>query len=263
KNGKYISHDIQASEKKVQNFQLESTNPGGHSSRPVKDNAITHLSAALVKVGAFDFPVHLNEITRAYFERSAPLVSPEMGQAMRAIVKNEKGAAAAATLSADPSYNSQLRTTCVATLLEGGHASNALPQRARATVNCRILPDEDPREIQRTLERVVDDPKVVVSTTREAQNSPPSPLTKDLMAQIEKITAQMWPGIPVIPTMSTGATDGRFLRNKGIPVYGAMGQFYGDANAHGMNERIPQKGFYDSLEYMYRLVTNISKPVVP
>ena len=263
KNGKYISHDVQASEKKVQNFRLESTNPGGHSSRPVKDNAITHLSAALVKLGAFDFPVHLNEITRAYFGRSAALVAPAMGAAMRAIVKNERDSSAAAALSADPAYNSQLRTTCVATMLEGGHAENALPQRARATVNCRILPDEEPAEVQRLIERAIGDPKIVVSTLRAAQNSPPSPLTKDLMAQIENITAQMWPGVPVIPTMSTGATDGRFLRNKGIPVYGAMGQFYGDSNAHGMNERIPQRGFYDSLEYMYRLVTNISRPITP
>ena len=263
KDGKYVSHDVQASEKKVQNFQLESTNPGGHSSRPLKDNAITHLSAALVKVGAFDFPVHLNEITRAYFEKSAAFVNPSMGAAMRAIVKDPADAAAAVTLSNDPGYNSQLRTTCVATLLEGGHAANALPQRARATVNCRILPDEDPKDVQRALEQTIGDPKVVVSTLRQAQNSPPSPLTKDLMAQIERITAQMWPGITVIPTMSTGATDSRFLRNKGIPVYGAMGQFYGDANAHGMNERIPQRGFYDSLDYMYRIVTSISKPIVP
>jgi len=262
KDGKNISHDVQASEKKYQDFRIEATNPGGHSSRPVKDNAITQLADALVKVGAFDFPVHLNEVTRAYFERSAGLVDADMGDAMRRIVQNPADAAAAAKLSSDPGYNSQLRTSCVATMLEGGHATNALPQRARANVNCRILPDESPDDVLRTLQRVVGAAKVVVTKSgNDAENSPPSPLTKELMGQAERITQQMWPGLPVIPTMSTGATDGKYLRNKGIPTYGLMGQFYGDSNAHGMNERIPQQGFYDSAEFVYRLVKSVTRPV--
>ena len=263
KDGKNISHDVQASEKKYQDYRLEATNPGGHSSRPIKDNAITQLADALVKVGAFDFPVHLNEVTRAYFERSVSLVDPEMGDAMRRIVKNPLDATAAAKLSTDPGYNSQLRTSCVATMLDGGHAPNALPQRARANVNCRILPDESLEDVLKTLQRVIGGAKVVVTRTgSDAQDSPPSPLTKELMGQVERITQQMWPGLPVIPTMSTGATDGKYLRNKGIPTYGVMGQFYGDSNAHGMNERIPQQGFYDSAEFVYRLVKSVTRPIV-
>ena len=260
RDGVKLSHDIQASEKKVQNFTLESTNPGGHSSVPVKDNAITHLSAALVKVGGYDFPISLNEITRAYFSRSAAITPGEMGAAMRAIVANPADPAAAAALSADPRYNSQLRTSCVATTIEGGHAKNALPQRARANVNCRILPDENPADVQRALETVINDPKVSVRPDGEARNSPPSPLTPDLMGQIERISGQLWPGLPVIPVMSTGATDGLALRNAGIPTYGVSGLFYGDTNAHGMNERVPAEGIYQGLEFMYRLVKAVSRP---
>jgi acetylornithine deacetylase/succinyl-diaminopimelate desuccinylase-like protein len=263
REGKKLSNDVQASEKKFQNFQLEVTNPGGHSSRPVKDNAITHLADALVKVGAFDFPVHLNEVTREYFKRSAPITEGKIGEAMRAIVANPNDATAAATLSQDPAYNGQLRTTCVATILEGGHASNALPQRARANVNCRILPDESPEEIKRTLERVIANAKVKVTAQGTATNSPPSPLTRELMGEIERLTKEMWPGVPVIPTMSTGATDGLYLRNAGIPVYGVSGLFYPETYAHGMNERIPARAFYEGMEFMYRLVKSLTGTRVP
>jgi acetylornithine deacetylase/succinyl-diaminopimelate desuccinylase-like protein len=263
RDGKKLSHDVQASEKKFQNFQLEVTNPGGHSSRPVKDNAITHLAEALVKVGAFDFPIHLNEVTREYFRRSASITEGKMGEAMKAIVQNPNDARAAATLAEDPAYNSQLRTTCVATLLDGGHASNALPQRARANVNCRILPDESPADIKATLERVIANPKVKVSAESQARNSPPSPLTRELMTEIERVTKDMWPGVPVIPTMSTGATDGLYFRNAGIPVYGISGFFYPETFAHGMNERIPVRAFYEGMEFMYRLVKSLTGTRVP
>jgi acetylornithine deacetylase/succinyl-diaminopimelate desuccinylase-like protein len=257
--GKYVSHDIQASEKKFQMYQLEATNPGGHSSVPVKDNAITELAKALVKVGAFDFPVHLNEVTRAYFTQLAGTVDPALGNAMRAVVANPADAAAAARVSEDPRYNSQLRTTCVATMLDGGHAQNALPQRARGHVNCRILPDETPQYVLQLLEKAIATDKVKITMTgTEARNSPPSPLTPDLMGEIERITKEMWPGVPVIPTMSTGATDGVYLRSAGLPVYGVSGMFYGDTFSHGMNERIPVKGFYEGLEFMYRLVKGVS-----
>lgn len=258
RDGRKVSNDVQASEKKFQNFVLEATNPGGHSSVPVRDNAITHLAEALVRIGNHDFPVRLNQVTRAYFARSAEIVGGEVGAAMRALVANPGDPAAAAVLSRDPRYNSQLRTTCVATLLDGGHASNALPQRARATVNCRILPDESPAEIRRVLEGLVGSAKVTVTPVGEARNSPPSPLTPELMAAIERITGQMWPGVPVMPTMSTGATDGLYLRNRGIPVYGVSGLFYGEPNAHGMNERIPAQAFYEGLEFMYRLVKSLT-----
>ena len=262
-----VSHDVQASEKKVQTFNFEAFNSGGHSSVPRVDNAITELSAALVKLTPTAFPIHLNDITTAYFTKLAPTLkeeAPELASAMAAIVKNPNDAKAAAVLSQDPRYNSQLRTTCVATMLEGGHASNALPQRARATINCRVLPDETPESVQAVLTKLVADTGVHVVARGSARNSPPSPLTPELMGQIERLTKEMWPGVPVIPTMSTGATDGVSLRLGGIPTYGISGQFYGDSNAHGMNERIPVKAFYESLEFMYRLVRSVTgdrKPI--
>jgi acetylornithine deacetylase/succinyl-diaminopimelate desuccinylase-like protein len=256
-----ISHDVQASEKKVQNFMLEVTNPGGHSSVPRRDNAITQLAMALTRIGPDIFPVRLNEVTREYFARLAPLVekeSPDLARAMRAIVRDERDSAAAALLSQEPRYNSQLRTTCVATMLEGGHARNALPQRARAYVNCRVLPDETPEYVKSVLERAIGDTGVRVVAQGSARNSPPSPLTPALMAEIERITREMWPGVPVLPTMSTGATDGLYLRNAGIPTYGVSGLFYPETFAHGMNERIPAKAFYEGLEFMYRLVRAVT-----
>jgi acetylornithine deacetylase/succinyl-diaminopimelate desuccinylase-like protein len=263
RDGKKLSNDVQASEKKFQMFMLEATNPGGHSSRPVKDNAITQLADALVKLGAYDFPINLNEITRAYFTRSAALVSPDVAAAMKAIVANSNDARAAATLSADPAYNSQLRTTCVATMLEGGHARNALPQRARAHVNCRILPDESPEDIKKGIERAIANPKVTVTAEQLTEGSPPSPLTRELMADVERVTNEMWPGVPVIPTMSTGATDGIYLRRAGIPVYGVSGLFYTETFSHGMNERVPAQAFYEGLEFMYRLVKSVAgKPPI-
>jgi acetylornithine deacetylase/succinyl-diaminopimelate desuccinylase-like protein len=263
RDGRKLSHDIQLAEKKFLNFKLTSLNPGGHSSRPVKDNAITHLAAALVKVGAYDFPVHLSDVTRSYFSQSAAFVDPDMGAAMRAVVANPNDAAAAAKVSSDPSYNSQLRTTCVATMLSGGHATNALPQMATANVNCRILPDDEVPDIQAQLIKVIDDPKVTVEPVGSARTTKIIPLPADLRSQIEQVTGQMWPGLPVIPTMGTGATDGSRLRNAGIPTFGVSGQFYGESNAHGMNEHIPQQAFYDSMEFMYRLVGNLSRKQVP
>lgn len=264
RDGEYLSHDIQASEKKYVDFKFETTNPGGHSSRPVKDNAITALAAALIKVGGYDFPVKLNAITRLYFERSAAITPGAMGEAMKVLAKDPVNAKAIATLSADPGYNSQLRTSCVATMLEGGHAPNALPQRAFANVNCRLLPDATTEDVQATLTKIVNDTGVKISTDRLARNSPPSPLTPELMGQIERVTTEMWPGVPVIPTMSTGATDALYLRTAGIPVYGVSGFFYTDTFAHGMNERISQKAYFEGLEFMYRLVKRVTSPsIVP
>jgi len=256
--GKKVSNDVQASEKKVANFTLTATNSGGHSSVPRPDNAIYQLAAALDRMGKYHHPVHLNEITREYFRRQSAIVGGETGAAMRRIVADPRDSAAAATISRDPANNSRLRTTCVATMLSGGHAMNALPQRATATVNCRILPDETQAEVQARIIAAVADTGVKVTVEREAADSPPSPLTPELLKAIEETTREMWPNMPVVPTMSTGATDGRYLRNAGIPVYGVSGLFYANPNAHGMNEKIEVKEFYEGLEFMYRLVRKVT-----
>jgi acetylornithine deacetylase/succinyl-diaminopimelate desuccinylase-like protein len=260
KDGKHLSNDVQASEKVFQSFRLEATNRGGHSSLPRKDNAIYQLAAALTRVAAFDFPVKLNDVTRAFFQRTASLETPEIGTAMRGILKDPPDPAAVAQLSAIPAYSARMRTTCVATLLEGGHAENALPQRARATVNCRILPGEPPEEVLATLRRVVADSGVSVTPLAPAKPSPPSPLTPELLRVIEQTTQEIWPGVPVVPTMSTGATDGLYLRGAGIPVYGVSG-VSGDASdvrAHGRDERIAAAWFYEGLEFGYRLVKRLT-----
>lgn len=254
REGARVANGVQASEKMVQNFELEVTNPGGHSSQPVPENAITRLSAALVRLGGYTFPVRLNPVTTAFFERSAPLVEPEIGAAMRALVATPSDPAAAGILSRDKAYNALLRTTCVTTMVDAGHARNALPQRARATVNCRILPDGSASEVRRVLAEVIADSAVKITPVGSAVESPPSPLTPALLATIEQVTASLWPGLPVVPKMSTGATDGLYLRKAGIPVYGVSGLFYPDTGAHGMNERIPVQAFYEGLEFMYRLV---------
>ncbi len=260
KNGKRLSNDVQASEKVFQSFHLEATNRGGHSSLPRKDNAIYQLAAALSRLSAFDFPVKLNEVTRAFFERTAQNETPDIAAAMRGILQDPPDPAAVARLAVVPAYNARLRTTCVATMLEGGHAENALPQRARATVNCRILPGEPPEEVLATLRRVVADTQVSVTAMAPAKPSPPSPLTPELLRSIEATTQEMRPGVPVIPTMSTGATDGLYLRRAGIPVYGVSGVFgdVDDVRAHGQDERITATWFYEGLEFGYRLVKRIT-----
>lgn len=256
--GKKVSNDIQASEKKVANFEVEATNPGGHSSQPRPDNAIYQLAAALDRLGKYHQPVHLNEVTREYFRRQASITGGEVGAAMRRLVANERDTAAAAIISRDPANNSRLRTTCVATMLTGGHAMNALPQRATATVNCRILPDESMDEVRARLVAAIADTGVKVTVSRPAADSPASPLSPELLKAIEETTREMWPNMPVVPTMSTGATDGRYLRNAGIPTYGVSGLFYKAPNAHGMNEKIEVQEFYDGLEFMYRLVRKVT-----
>lgn len=256
--GKRISNNVQASEKKYLNFIVEATNPGGHSSVPRPDNAIYELSKALLGIGSYHHPVNLNEVTEAFFSRSANLVEPEMGAMMRRVLEDPTDAEAAAFVSTVPGYNSRLRTSCVATLLDGGHAPNALPQRATANVNCRILPDEDPAVILERLQAAAGDAEVTIEMDGEVTNSPPSPLTPEILGTIERITEDMWPGVPVLPVMSTGATDGLYLRNAGIPVYGVSGLFFEDPNAHGMNERISTQGFYEGLEFLYRLVGALS-----
>ena len=258
RKGKYLTNEIQASEKVYQDFRVEVKNAGGHSSLPVKDNAIYHLAAGLSRLAAFEFPVALNEVTRTYFERSARVQSdPKMAADMRAVAGATPDLAAAARLAASqPYFNSMMRTTCVATLLEGGHATNALPQLARANVNCRILPGVPPASVRDTLIQVLADPQISVSNVSEARPSRPSPLRPDVMDVVESLTKEMYPGVVVIPVMSTGATDGLYLRNGEIPTYGVDGTFgdIDDVRAHGRDERIGVKQFYEGLEFQYRLI---------
>jgi acetylornithine deacetylase/succinyl-diaminopimelate desuccinylase-like protein len=269
RNGVPFLHSVQAAEKVPVNFTLTATNRGGHSSVPRPDNAIYELVDGLARLSRFQFPVQLNEVSRTFFERTAALESPAVGAAMRAIVANQSDTAAAALLSRDPRYNSMLRTTCVATRLSGGHAYNALPQTATANVNCRIVPTQTPQEVRETMARVLGDTGIHITETvpiHEKSGAAPSPLSAELMGPVTAITHDMFgANVPVIPVMSTGATDGRFLRAAGIPTYGVSGLFGdpSDNRAHGRDERMLVKSYFDGQEFLHRLVHQLAarKPV--
>ena len=256
RDGKYLSNDIQLSEKVYMTLQLEVTNPGGHSSIPERDNAIYRLAEGLARLAQLEFPVRLDEITRAYFERMAEIEDGPVGAAMKGVTTIPPDPGAVSRLSEVAYFNALMRSTCVATQLEAGHAENALPQTARATVNCRVLPGDSADEVRQTVIRLLADEAISVSTTWEPMASPASPLNPEVLGPVERITEQMWPGIPVIPTMVTGATDGRYLRNAGIPTYGVSGLFedIDDMRLHGKDERIGIKQFYEGREFLYRLV---------
>ena len=267
--GKQLLAGLQASEKVYVDYQFESLNPGGHSSVPSPDNAIYHLSGALARLQTFSFPVNMSDITRNYFLKTAALSNGQTAEDMRAVAMEPPDEAAVARLSQVPYFNSLLHTTCVATMLTGGHAQNALPQMARANVNCRIIPGEDPEAVRKTLETVAADAKVSVTIVpvKAANGSvarpagvPPSPLLPEVVQAEEKTVHSLWPGLPVVPTMSTGASDGRYLRIAGIPTYGIACMFFEleDNRAHGKDERIGVNDFYDGVEVSYRLIRNLS-----
>jgi acetylornithine deacetylase/succinyl-diaminopimelate desuccinylase-like protein len=259
--GKAVANEIQAAEKVYHSVALETRNPGGHSSLPRKDHAIYQLAAALTRLAAFEFPVELNDVTRAYFARMAQIEKGPIAADMKAVASATPDLEAARRLSAaSPLYNSVMRTTCVATQISGGHAENALPQTARAVVNCRVLPGTDPADVERTLTRVIADPGITMSTVWKGVSSPASPLRLDLMAAVDRHTAELWPGVVVVPMMATGATDGVYLRNAGIPVYGVSGFFMDvdDVRAHGRDERIGVREFFAGREFLYRLVKTLS-----
>ena len=265
-HGKRILVGIQASEKLYQDFDLKVTNPGGHSSLPTSENAIYQLSDGLSRLEHYQFPFELNEVTREYFSRESGIVGGQTGADMKSILSTPPDPAALARLSAIPYYNSRVRTTCVATRLEGGHANNALPGMARANVNCRILPGHSPDEIQATIVKVLDDPRIVVSRAAGLAGSglpnPPSPLRPDLMSALAKVTNEMWPGVPIIPVMDAGASDGAISRAAGFPTYGLPGLFMDvdDDRSHGRDERIRVVSFYDGVDFYYRLVKTLSTP---
>nr|WP_223797578.1 M20/M25/M40 family metallo-hydrolase [Sphingomonas nostoxanthinifaciens] len=262
-HGKVVVMNLHVGEKLVQNYKIETTNPGGHSSVPVPDNAIYELADALQKVAHYEFPLQLNDTTRAYFAKAGAVRGDAIGQAMVAIAKNPGDKAAEAVLNQDRSYHSMLRTTCVATLLEGGHANNALPQRAAANVNCRIFPGNSVESIQQSLATAIGDPKVAVTLVPPIRPVPVTPpLDAKIVGPAEKLVAKYYPGVPLVPTMSTGGTDGIFLEAIGIPVYGPPGTF-GDPDgngAHGLNERAAVASVYTGRDLLQELVKAYADP---
>jgi acetylornithine deacetylase/succinyl-diaminopimelate desuccinylase-like protein len=257
-NGKAIALNIEAGEKFPQDFQLEVTNPGGHSSRPTKDNAIYHLAFALTRISQYVFPIEFTDASKSYLAQMGPLVGGDMGAAMTALAKDPADAKAAAVVETDPGYNGMLHTTCVATMLNAGHATNALPQRARAIVNCRIFPGTSVEQVQDQLVKLSDDPQVHVTAqgARSEVTKAPPPLTPQIMDPIKKVAGQIWPGVPIIPVLTAGATDGAFLSPVGIPTYGVTGMF-GDPDGngvHGLNERIRVSSLYNGRDFLYGIV---------
>src|SRR5450432_1757189 len=255
--GHRIALEILAAEKMSQNFVFEVTNAGGHSSRPVPDNAIYHLVRAVDRVSHYEFPVQLDDANRAYFAGMAKIVGGESGAAMTAVLKNPADATATAILDKDANWHAMLRTTCVATMLSAGHATNALPQRARANINCRIFPGVSRDAIQAQLVKIADDPAVAVSVPEvRGPAAQPAPLTPQIMKPIEELSQEMWPGVPVIPALEPGASDAQFLNPAGIPTYGITGLFTDPdgGHIHGLNERIRVKSIYEGRTFLYRLV---------
>ena len=255
--GKLVSQSMQVGEKSNRSFELEATNPGGHSSVPIDDNAIYELASALEKVRAYRFPIRFNDTTRAYFARAGKGRNDDLGRAMVALAANPDDRAAAALVSTDRTFNAMLRTTCVATMLDAGHAANALPQRARATVNCRIVPGEDADTTRAALIAAVAGAKVSVTLVgRLRPIAVPPPLDPKVMVPAEKLVARYFPGVPLIPTMSTGATDATYLAPIGIPTYGVPGSWgdFAGNGAHGLNERRGVESVYVGRDFLYDLV---------
>jgi acetylornithine deacetylase/succinyl-diaminopimelate desuccinylase-like protein len=261
KNGKRLLLGLQTSEKNYVDFRLEVKSNGGHSSRPVKDNAIYHLSQGLSRLAAFDFPLELNETTRGYFERTAALEAPASAADFRAVAgsNGKQAEAAAARLSRSPYLNALLRTTCVATRLEGGHANNALPQTAAAIVNCRMLPQDSLKDVQATLRRVLADNRISLNLAAEAVPAPASAINPEIVGKLEALSRKLYGGLPVVPVMDTGASDGKYLRIGGIPTYGVPGVFedVDDTRAHGKDERIGVKDFYDGVDFYYEFIKSL------
>jgi len=258
-NGKHVANYLQVSEKYVMNFRLEVRNKGGHSSLPVADNAIYHLAGALTRLSEFGFPLKTNEVTSAYFRRMGELsTGPEKRDLLKVADGSQEAMQRVAAFA--PAYNSTLRSTCVATMLEGGHALNALPQLAAATVNCRVLPEDSPEYVESALKKVVADDQVSVKESGDPGRGPSSPLRSDVLDAATRITSKMWPGVTVVPNMVMGATDGRSLRVAGIPTYGIQGIFIDrdDVRFHGRDERILVQSFYEGQAFLYDLVKTLS-----
>jgi acetylornithine deacetylase/succinyl-diaminopimelate desuccinylase-like protein len=257
--GKPLFYSLQAAEKTYADFTLTAHNPGGHSSQPRPDNAIYELAAAIGKVQAHVFPVMTNDITLASFRAAGKSTPGELGAAMSKFAANPQDAAAAAVISAHPAVAGMLRTTCVATRLEGGHANNALPQTATANINCRIFPGVQVAEVESKLQEIVGS-GIAVKEFGKAMSSDASPLRKDVLSAVTRVVQKLHPGVPVVPDQASGATDGLVFRAAGIPTYGVGGIFMRprDDFSHGLNERIPVEGFYSSLDHWYLLLQDLA-----
>jgi acetylornithine deacetylase/succinyl-diaminopimelate desuccinylase-like protein len=260
-NGRHVRNPVQTSEKIYVTYTLEVTNPGGHSSEPVPDNAIYRLAAGLHRLSRFDFPVKLTETTRAYFRSISKQEKGQVATDLLAITRTPPNPKAAARLGSSPFYHAMMRNTCVATMLAAGDAENALPQRAQATIQCRLLPGEDPGRIRRALIGVVADSAIAVKLANEPRPSPASPLRPDLMATIERITSAMWPGTVVLPVMDPWSSDCVYFRRAGIPVYGLSAVFndIDDIRSHGRDERVGIHEFYEGVEFMYRFIQAVGR----
>jgi len=269
-HGKPVMMTVDATEKLYADFQLSVTNPGGHSSLPTPDNAIYHLAEGLARLERYRFPFELNQVTRAYYESMAKVETGERAADMKGILRKPPDTAAIARLSRDPIDNSTLHTTCVATRFNAGHANNALPQRAEAIVNCRILPGHSGEEVWQELMKILADPKITVryvnssgdilDRASDRRSLPPPPLRRDVFAPLEKITSEMWPGIPVIPEMATGASDGIYTMSAGMPTYGIAGIAIDrdDIRAHGRDERLGIQSFYQGVDFYYRYLKAVT-----
>lgn len=260
-NGKLISNDLQVAEKWYVDFRLEVRNKGGHSSQPVADNAIYHLAGALDRLAYFGFPLKTNAVTKAYFAEMAKIEAGPLRADLAAAAEGSQAAmekVAASTVA----WNATLRTTCVATQLEGGHAHNALPQTAAANVNCRVEPEDSLDYVLATLKKVIADDQVSITVVGEAKQSPGSPMRPDVLRAVNRLTDTMWPGVPVVPTQLAAATDGKYLRGAGIPTYGVQGFALDrdDNRAHGRDERMPVKSFYEGQTFLYELVKILAAP---
>ena len=260
--GHILAQSIQVGEKIYQDYKLTATNPGGHSSQPVRENAIYAMSDALLKIREHEFPAEFNDTTRVFFARAGAARKDEMGAAMVALEKNPDDAKAAAVVNADKGFHSMLRTTCVATMIDGGHALNALPQRVDANVNCRIFPGHTPAEIQDALVKVIGNPAIAIEPARKDKPLAMSPpLDAAIIGPMETLSAQYFPDVPVIPSISTGATDGLYLSAVGIPTYGVPGP-WGDPDGngvHGLNERLEVRSVYVGRDYLFDLVKALAE----
>ena len=259
--GRPVLFAVQASEKVYADYRLEVTDAGGHSSLARPDNPIYTLAAALQRIAAHQFPLNVTDVARTFFERSSRVESGQLGADMRAVSQPQPDDAAVARLSQLPFYNARLRTTCVATQLEAGHAPNALPQMARANINCRILPGEPAADVEASLRRLAGD-RITLTVVNPPEPSPSSPPPPALLERLEALVAAKWPGVPVAPIMESGATDGAFVRSAGIPTYGvsALAQDPDDVRAHGKDERVSVSGFYDAVDFWYRLIRTFGPP---